>query len=163
MIELKLADESYAEIVSKIIQRSFKEQAEILNISETKYPNYVAFETLDKVKSSIENGEKLVLGLKNEKIIGTVRYSLDKNINDKGYISRLAILPEYRGNSYGEILMKYAENQLKDLGVKYIELTIVAKFEKLKRFYEKQGYISKEKKLFPSLPFEVLFMEKKIG
>lgn len=162
MINVKPVNEEYIEVVAKIIRESFKEQAGILNISEKEYPNYVAFETAGGVKNTIKNGAKLVVAFISGRAAGTIRYSVDKKQADKGYIGRLALLPEYRGNAYGEELMEYAEAQLRDLGVKDIEISIVAEFEKLKRFYEKQGYAPREKKTFPTLPFEVLFMEKKL-
>lgn len=69
----------------------------------------------------------------------------------------MAVIPEFRGFGYGNLLMDYTEMRLEEQGVKLIELSIVAKFEKLQRFYERLGYIPKDKKSFPSLPFEVLF------
>lgn len=160
MIDIKLVDENYAEVVAKIIWESFKEQARILKISEKEYPNYVAFETAEGVKNTIKNGANLAVAFIDERAAGTIRYSIDKKQADKGYIGRLALLPQYRGHAYGIELMQYAEMQLKSLGVKTVEGSIVAEFEKLKRFYEKQGYVPREKKLFKTLPFEVLFMEK---
>ncbi|BCG58823.1 hypothetical protein [Paenibacillus sp. URB8-2] len=46
-----------AKNISEIIRISFKKQAELINISEAEYPNYVAFETEENTKSRINNTE----------------------------------------------------------------------------------------------------------
>ncbi|HEX3043833.1 MAG TPA: GNAT family N-acetyltransferase [Bacillota bacterium] len=131
-------------------------------MDKEQYPNYAGFETPEWVRESLKRGDQLLLALDNTEIIGTVRYSLDKVQGNKGFISRLAVLPEYRGNSYGELLMGSAEAKMKQLGVSIIELTIVADFIKLQQFYERLGYLPRETKTFPSVPFAVRFMEKEV-
>jgi acetyl esterase/lipase/GNAT superfamily N-acetyltransferase len=163
MIEIKPGDSSHAEVVAAIIQKSYVEQARILNMDQAQYPNYAAFETPERVRESLAKGDHLLMAFLDNEIIGTVRYSLDPKQGNKGYISRLAVLPEYRGHCYGELLMKSAEDRMLSLAVTRIELSIVADFKKLQRFYEKQGYNPGEIKTFSSLPFLVLFMEKEIA
>jgi Acetyltransferases len=162
-IEIKPAEIQQAYTVAEIIQNSFEKQAEVLHISKEKNPNYVAFETPDKVINCIKSGEKVVLLCLDGKPIGTVRYNIDSKESDKGHISRLAVSPEFRGHGYGQMLTNYAESQLKDLNVKIFELSIVAEFDRLKKYYEGLGYVPKEEKVFSTLPFNVLFMRKDIS
>lgn len=79
----------------------------------------------------------------------------------QGTIERLGVLPAYRGHSYGKALLQNAEN---DLFAVYecqtVSISIVACFERLQRYYESMGYISVAKQCYPSLPFEVLHMQK---
>lgn len=58
--------------------------------------------------------------------------------------------------------MGYAETRLKKNKITHVELSVVAQFNRLKRYYERLGYLPREKKVFSSLPFEVLFMEKEL-
>ena len=162
MLTLLIADRAKAEIVSNIIRASFRNQAEQLGISESNNPNYVAFETTGAVEKAIDNGETVILALIEDKPVGTVRYNIDKANSKKGYINRLAVLPEHRGKNYGGMLMDYAEEQLQKAGAEFIIISVVASFTKLKEFYEKRGYAGRHLKSVPSLPFEVLYMEKQV-
>lgn len=58
--------------------------------------------------------------------------------------------------------MEYAEGELKKNGIKVVEISIVAQFERLQRYYERMGYVLREKKMVPSLPFEVTYMVKEM-
>ncbi|QWU16046.1 hypothetical protein SAMN04487895_102290 [Paenibacillus sophorae] len=58
IINAKIED---GKTISKIIRESFKRQSEILNISESEYPHYVAFETEDRAKLRIINTEVKIL------------------------------------------------------------------------------------------------------
>lgn len=160
MLRFELVDSICCELISEIISKSFQKQAELRGIKKEKYPNFVAFETAEGVQKRIKNGDHVALAYLHNKGIGTVSYKVDSNQSDKGYIKRLAVLPEFRGNKYGELLMEFAETWLKKNKVTRVELSIVAQYNGLQRYYERLGYFPREKKFFSSLPFEVLYMEK---
>lgn len=160
MLKLVLATKSNAELIVSLIRASFKKQAEILKIEESDYPNYVAFDTEDALRRRMDNGDQVVVAHLDDISIGTVSFSLSSGEPKKGEIKRLAVLPKYRGNGYGQILMEYAEDKLSEQGTRVIEISIVAQFESLRLYYESMGYRVSESKMFPSLPFEVLFMER---
>jgi len=162
MLTIGEINKDKSDIVADIIRKSFSEQAQILGINQKDYPNYVAFETSGNIKNKIENGEVIVIAWLNDMPIGTVRYIIDKENPLKGYINRLAVLPEYRRKAYGKILMAYAEEKLFQSGVKIIEISVVKKFDKLEKYYENLGYEYMRDQSFPSLPFEVRFMVKSI-
>jgi GNAT superfamily N-acetyltransferase len=161
MIIVKI-DKEESDIVADIIRKSFSKQAYIMGINHKDYPNYVAFETSESINSKIENGEVVLLAWLDDIPIGTVRYIIDKENPLRGYINRLAVIPEYRGNAHGKILMDYAEEKLLQSGVEEIEISIVKKFEKLEKYYEDLGYKYVRDQSFPSLPFEVRFMVKSV-
>jgi len=113
-INFKLADMKDSELVSKLIRESFKKQADILAIRKEEYPNYVAFETAEGVQKRMAQGDVIIIAYLKEEPIGTVSFSTDLNQVHKGYIKRLAVIPEFRGYGYGNLLMGYAEMKLKD-------------------------------------------------
>ncbi|MEG6513949.1 GNAT family N-acetyltransferase [Desulforamulus ruminis] len=160
-MQFKWAKSSDSERICQIIRVSFQKQAEELGITPEKYPNFVAFETAERVQSRMNQGDKAIMLFLKDKPIGTISYSVDKE-SWKGTIKRLAVIPEYRGNGYGQLLTNYAEGALKEHPVTCIELSIVAQFKGLKEYYQSLGYAVRESKRFATLPFEVLFMEKKI-
>ena len=147
------------EIVSEIVRQSFKKQAELLELSEETYPNYVAFEKPQAVAKAMQNGELIYILKEKKKPVGTIRFKVEK-IFFKGSISRLAVLPEHRKQGYGKMLMDFAENELKKQGVHQVETSIVKRFEGLQAFYQSLGYSVTKDSTYPSLPFEVRHMEK---
>jgi ribosomal protein S18 acetylase RimI-like enzyme len=163
IVSFKLADTKDSKLISELIGKSFKNQVDILGIRKEEYPNYVAFETAEGVKERIYKGDVIIIAYLKDEPIGTVSFNIDSNQVYKGYIKRLAVIPEFRGYGYGNMLMDDTEMKLKERGVTLVELSLVAQFEKLQRFYERLGYTAKEKKFVSSLPFEILFMEKVIG
>ncbi|MFZ5645128.1 MAG: GNAT family N-acetyltransferase [Bacillota bacterium] len=161
MIRIEEADYAYSELISGIIRKSFKTQADILGISEESYPNYVAFETPARVRGRMDKGSLFFLAFQGDIPVGTVSISRDRNNLKRGYISRFCVIPEYRGRDYGKLLISHAENILRASGVECIEISIVAEFTRLEEYYSRLGYIANEKKTVPSLPFLILYMEKR--
>ncbi|MEK5056999.1 GNAT family N-acetyltransferase [Paenibacillus shunpengii] len=156
--EIIKANSEDGKIISALIKESFKRQAELLNISESEYPNYVAFETEEMARNRIVNTQVKILFVDAEPI-GTIGSYKEDEV---GYIERLAILPTFRGNDYGKRLLEKTETELFNNGCKVIRLSIVASFERLQQYYEQHGYRCNEKKSYPFLPFEVQFLSKNI-
>ncbi|WP_084065091.1 GNAT family N-acetyltransferase [Paenibacillus stellifer] len=146
-------------LISSIIQRSFKDQAVMLDISEEQFPHYVAFEHEPAARSRI-NGTQVNLLYLGEKAIGTVGLRASGN---QGSIEHLAVLPEYRGSKYGEYLITEAEKSLSALGCTSVVLSIVAAFTGLRTFYERLGYRCRHVRTFATLPFEVQFLTKSLN
>ena len=75
-----------------------------------------------------------IVGYLDNKAIATCRIFSEGN---SYHIGRFAIIKEYRGRDYGIELMKKAEQVIKDLGGKKIELSSQLR---AKNFYEKCGF-----------------------
>jgi ribosomal protein S18 acetylase RimI-like enzyme len=163
MFALKIVDASFSEIISKIVREASKDGAAGLGMREEDFPNFVAFESPNAVRKRVENGDTPVLAYLQDQIVGTVRYARDTTDPQKGYIKRLAVLPEHRHSGCGDALMAFAESQLREMGVTRVELAIVATLTRLQAYYTRLGYTPKERKTFPTLPYEVLFMEKRLN
>lgn len=162
MVTIRPAVLAEAGVVASLIRRSFVAQVEVLGIRESEYPNYVGFETTDGVQRRMAAGFHVALACQGEKSIGTVSWSPDAHIAASGDIMRLAVLPSARGSGYGRRLMGHAEEQLTMRGASVARLTIVAQFERLRKYYEGQGYAVTEIRRVSSLPFELMFMEKSL-
>lgn len=50
-----------AELIADIIRRTFSKQSKILSLNEYNCPNYVAFETADKINCKLINDEHIFL------------------------------------------------------------------------------------------------------
>jgi GNAT superfamily N-acetyltransferase len=157
-LEIRKAGMEDGATVARLIRASFQQQAELLHISETAYPNYVAFETEEKAQSRVVHTEVKLLFV-DAVPIGTIG---SHHKDEVGHIERLAVLPGHRGNDYGRILLEHAEAELSAAGCKVIHISIVADFHRLKEYYEALGYRQQRRAAFAALPFEVLFLSKSL-
>lgn len=160
MLELRPAYSRDAEIISRIVRESYAEQAETLQIDFAKYPNFISFESPEMVELRMAGGDQVVLAYLDNLPIGTVSFRVLPGQPDRAHIKRFAILPRFRKKGYGPRLMEYAETSLRKLGVKEVEIASVAAFTRLRKYYEGLGYRAAERKSFPTVPFEVQFMDK---
>lgn len=160
LLRFVLVDSTLSKVVAGIIRESFRSQAEMLGLTVEKHSGYAAFETSQRVERRIKSGEHVVLGYVGEKPVGTITFSVESEQPVNGWIERLAVLPEFRGNGYGRELMGYAEEWLRKAGVVCVELAIVKQFKSLQEFYKQLGYNPTETVKYEFLPFEILHMEK---
>lgn len=163
MLALTPATGSDSALVASLVRRSFRKQAEELGIQRSAYPNYVAFETAANVRRRIAQGARVTIALLGDRPIGTVTSRTLRGTTDRGEILRLGVLNTYRGNEFGRVLMSHAEGQLRSAGMLSVQLSIVARFWRLRAYYESLGYSATASRGFDTLPFEVLFLEKDLG
>ncbi len=161
MLRFQLADTSQAGMVASIIAQSFAQQAQVLGNHQTHFPDFCACETGERVFNRMCQGDQIVLAYEpaDHDPIGTISYRVEPK-NQCGEIHRLAVLPGYRGRDYGQHLMTHAENKLSESGIHRVRVHVVAQFTALEKFYERLGYQPLQTCSFPSVPFEVIIMEK---
>lgn len=158
LLSIRAATEADVELVASLVRECFRKQAEALSISPHEYPNYVAFETAAIVRKRMASGANVALAFRDEQLVGTVSWRL---IGERGgEVTRLGVIPLYRGRGFGHELMAYAERQLSSAGAVEAQLSIVAQFRRLEAYYTGQGYATREVRRVPSLPFEILYMAK---
>lgn len=59
---------------------------------------------------------------------------------DSYYICGMAVFPEFRGKGIGTELLKYAERQAQQLGLKKLSLIVFEQNKGAKRLYERHGF-----------------------
>ncbi|HWP96975.1 MAG TPA: GNAT family N-acetyltransferase [Syntrophomonadaceae bacterium] len=163
MIHLCFADETQADTIAQIIQESYKEQALMLKMNAASHPNFAGFESGERVHARLHAGDHAILFFSDAKAIGTISYQVAPESSEVGYIKRFGILPAYRRQGYGQVLMNHAEQGLQALGVSRAEISIVAQFEPLRRYYEDMGYQVFKWDTVSSLPFEIAFLVKSLS
>jgi ribosomal protein S18 acetylase RimI-like enzyme len=60
--------------------------------------------------------------------------------SDARYMSMLATKPEIQKSGLGTRLMTYAENEVKNQGIKFMRLDVIREYEDLNAFYQKREY-----------------------
>jgi predicted N-acetyltransferase YhbS len=160
--ELREATSDDARTIASLIRRSFRKQVEILELRRSVCPEYVGFETAERVRRRIHRGDHVLVAHLAGQMVGTVAFGGAVRKSREGEIARLAVLPAYRGSGLGQVLMGAAETALGKSGATVAEISIVAKFHRLRSYYETLGYTPTRLRRFDTLPFDVLFMEKRI-
>jgi predicted N-acetyltransferase YhbS len=163
MLTLRIATDADAPNIAALTRRSFAKQVEALALSERESPKYVAFETEASVRERVARGTHITLAHEGAVLIGTVSWVARSGGEKLGEIARLAVLPEHRGFGYGRELMRHAESELVNAGMVVAEVSVVARFERLRSYYEALGYLLNDSHRVAGLPFDLLFMRKSLA
>ena len=148
----------------EIIKATQKDSSKILDLqklaflSEAKLLNDYSIQPLIQTLEELENefSKNIILKLVDEKtnqIIGSVRAYEE---NDRVYIGKLIVHPDYQNKGFGTKLLKTIETYYKN---KSFELFTSAKSDKNIMLYKRNGYKEfKRKKLSENL--ELIYLEK---
>ena len=115
------------------------------------YPTEPFEQTISEISKEVENGySKIDVVKNNNRIIGFTQYAIKNSIGELKY---LVMLPEYKNQGYGKLLIERAINYFKTKQIKRIDLGVVYRNDNAKIFYEKYGF--KTSALIMSLNMEV--------
>ena len=92
-----------------------------------------------------------------KKIIGYM--SLSKESDDAFELHNLAVLPEYRHNGFGKLLLDHAKDVVKASGGNVIKIGIIEESTVLKNWYIANGFVHTGTKKFDHLPFTSGYLE----
>ncbi len=146
-----------SEEIAKIVAMSNKEVAEMFNINRQNNPKHPSFYDQAWVMSDFERGEKYFLYKEGNMSVACVAYEQQNSL--VGYLNRLSVLPAYRKNGIGEKLVTHILDYAESKGIEEISIGIIAKHEKLKKWYFQLGFVENGVKEFPHLPFDVMFLK----
>ena len=103
-------------------------------IRKVVFENEQGFEAeFDELDES--NKVKHMVFYKDSKPIGTCRYYME---DDEYRIGRIAVIKEYRGKGIGQMIVRYAEDKILEIGGRE---TVLSAQVRAKGFYEKMGYV----------------------
>lgn len=79
------------------------------------------------------------------RIIGFLSLQMDDRTQNSGEINTIGLLPDYRGQGLGKLLLEEALAQLRNYGVKTFKLSVSAKNERALELYQQFGFRIHEK------------------
>lgn len=164
------------EPAAEVIRRSFATVASRFSLTRENCPGNGAFITAERLKGIIEAGARLFCAfVKSDApaegaascgaplcgpLAGCV---LAKKKNEEIWrLEKIAVLPDYRRQGCGSALLAHAEAYIKEQGGSKISISIIARHDELRRWYEKAGFGVTGCKTFASVPFTVCCMEKSL-
>jgi len=145
---------------TKIIRKSFKTVAKQYSLTKKNCPTHPSFITYKNLKDYQKKDIKFFGLFDSYKQLGFV--AIEKADGSLFYLEKLSVLPKYRHNGYGTLLMNHVFNYVKINGGKKVSIAIINDSTILKRWYQNYGFIEKSIKKIDKLPFMVCFLEKKV-
>jgi diamine N-acetyltransferase len=155
---------------ARIIRRSFKTVADDFGLTRENCPGHTAFLTTKSLRNERDHGLKCFGLFSDQRQVGFVgieQYEPETLVRpgdrEKRYwLEKLAVLPSYRHQGYGEMLVDFAVQHVLEGGGTCITLGMMNEHSVLKRWYLGRGFGETELKKFAHLPFVVCFMEKSL-
>ncbi len=145
-----------------VIRGAFKTVADELGFTEENAPRFTAFAT-DTNRLGYQfcvEKKPMFVYLHRGSIVGY--YSLVLLENGNVELNNLSVLPEFRHLGIGEKLVNDAIEKVRTVGKDKIEIGIVEENVKLRKWYEKLGFIHTGTKKFDFFPFTCGYLEKSL-
>jgi len=140
-----------------VIHKSFETVAEQFGLTKENCPKHTSFIPISFLETQMNWGWYMFALCLGDRIIGYM--SLSKEEDKVFELHNLAVLPEYRHNGYGRILLDYAKKQVMALGGEKIKIGIIEESSVLKNWYIQNGFIHIGTKKFAHLPFTSGYLE----
>jgi N-acetylglutamate synthase-like GNAT family acetyltransferase len=148
------------DILVTLLRSSFRGVAERFGITEKNNPKFLAFCTNERLENDLE--KDLTYYILEEDGLPCGCVALERAKPGVCYLMRLAVLPEHRGRGYGKMLVHHIFDRSRVFGARQVEIAMISKDTKLKKWYKKLGFIQKGTKKYDHLPFIVAFMYREL-
>lgn len=144
-----------------VIHRSFRTIAERFGITEENCPRHTAFLLLSRLENNMDSGWHMFGVFVGKKIVGYA------SLSDEGggvfELHNISVLPEYRHNGFGRMLIEHAKKAVTASGASKLLLSFIDENSLLKAWYISNGFEYTGAKKFDHLPFTSGYMEWKAG
>ena len=157
---IRKATKAYKSVLVKLLRESFRDVAEKFALTIENCPNFAGFNAKERVEGDFEKGLKYYILEENGKACGCI--ALEKAGLEVCYLERLAVLPEHRHKGFGRALVNHLFERANQMGFRRVEIGLISKHRKLKKWYKTFGFVQSRTKKFDHLPFIVAFMYKEL-
>ena len=144
------------DVLVEILRDSFQEVADRFGLNEQNSPTHPSNCRTEWLMREMNRGVVFYVLEAQGEPAGCV--ALEKINDEVCYLERLAVLPREQKKGFGEALVKHALSQARLLKAYRVQIGIIADDQALQNWYEKLGFEEVERKNFPNLIFEVVFM-----
>ena len=140
-----------------VIHQSFHTVAERFGLTRENCPKHTSFMPIYYLETQMKWGWDMFALCCGEKIVGYM--SLSKEDDHTFELHNLAVLPEFRHNGYGKMLLDFAKEQVISLGGHVIKIGIIEESTVLKNWYMSNGFVPTGTKKYDHLPFTSGYLE----
>lgn len=143
-----------------VIHRSFKTVADTFHLTKENCPKHTSFIPLSFLETQMNWGWHMYALREDDKIIGYM--SLSKTDTNMYELHNLCVLPEYRHQGYGKLLLDHAKGMALAMDGAGICLGIIEESKILKKWYQANGFVHTGTRRFDHLPFTSGYLEWRV-
>ena len=156
-LEIKKILESDIPSSANIIRQSFKTVADEFGLTMENTPTNGAFLKDAKLFEEYNSGTRMFGLFEGKTQVGF--FALKCKDGEVFYLEKLAVLPEYRHNGGGKMMLNYAKEYVKRASGKIISIGIIFENKRLLEWYRLCGFEETGTKVLSKFPFTVCFMK----
>jgi ribosomal protein S18 acetylase RimI-like enzyme len=157
---IKIENPDHLCLFVDIIRNSFNTVAVQYGLTQENSPTNPAFTTIENLQSIASKADCFGLYIKDIPCgFFALEFNPDCNVF---YIERICVLPEFRNNGFGELMLKFAENYCRNKNAEKISIGIMNQNNILKKWYQQNGFIEIDVRQYPHLTFDVCFLENRL-
>ena len=157
-IEIRTVEKNELTACLEVIHQSFATVAKEFGLTKENCPRHTSFMPIYFLETQMEWGWHMFGLYEGKKMIGYM--SISKEDGEGVFeLHNLAVLPEYRHNGCGKLLLDHAKETVRSLGGCCIKIGIIEESTVLKSWYIANGFVPTGTKKFDHLPFTSGFLE----
>jgi ribosomal protein S18 acetylase RimI-like enzyme len=160
-MRIREAGKEDCSLLADLIRNAFADVAERLNLTRENAPTHPYFCTEEWVRAAMDRGVRFFIMEKNGKAVGCV--GLENAGEGEFFMERLAVRPEARRQGLGEALVRQAMREAMKAGGRDLLIGVISGELKLLEWYGRLGFKEVGRKYFEHLPFQVVFMSRKLA
>lgn len=142
-----------------VIRAAFQTVMSDLGLTESDAPTNAAFLTVRQLLRDRERGARLFAAHVGPELVGCVSMRAGSRPGVV-YLEKLAVAPPYRHLGYGAALMDHALAAAAAAGAGIASIGIIDQNTRLKRWYERHGFVTTGHRRFDHLPFTVCYLQR---
>ena len=154
--QIRKATEKDVALLANLIRTSFKDVAARFHLSKDNCPTHPSQCTPEWIKTAFIKGVEYFILTQYSEPIGCV--ALQRANREVYYMERWAVLPEYRDQGCGRMLVEFCLQLSKKRRAKRVEAGIIADQRELLEWYRRLGFRFKQQARLHHLPFSVAFL-----
>jgi len=155
-VDIRQAGAKDVPVISRIIRESFRDVAEKFALTRENSPKHPSNCEDAWVESDLEKDIVYYLLERDSQPMGCVAF--ERSTTEVCFLERLAVLPESRRRGFGRALVEHVLDVAREQGFRTVSIAIIAEHVELKDWYRNLGFVEKDTKSFPHLPFVVEFL-----
>ncbi len=153
---IKRARLEESETIAALLRTAYHEIAEKYHLSPRVYPAHPSYTTSVQISNEMKSGVEYFFMTRYGQPIGCA--SVLKVNRDVLFMDRLAVLPSFRGQGCGRLLVEHCLELARQRGAKRLETGITADRDELVEWYRRMGFRFKQPARLHFLPYRVEFM-----
>lgn len=163
LLHIRPADSADVALLARLIRESHQDVAVTFGLNGTNCPKHPSFCTEDWITADLARGEKYFILSQNDEPAGCVAYERPKGARELVYLNRLSVLPSYRRRGFGSRLVRFILDLARRESIRTVSIGVIGEHTALLSWYGKLGFIYRETKRFPHLPFSVAYLNYEIA